>query len=120
VEDVVAVEVRLADGGARYFLTWGRIQDRVDPGPVCELVLRSTTPGSLRGDPVGARLCGTLREAAQSPEAPYFYECILSFCHRPIPFGDGYEAWRTDRDRAMQDGREISYCGRPPKPGPLA
>lgn len=40
VEHVVAVEVALTDGGKRYFLTWGRIQDAVDPAPLCEVVLR--------------------------------------------------------------------------------
>lgn len=39
MDDVVAVEVTLADGGLRYFVTWGRIQQTVDPEPVCKLVL---------------------------------------------------------------------------------
>jgi len=67
VDDVVAVEVRLADGGLRYFLTWGRIQDVVDPEPVCELVLRFSRGCALGGVPVSARVCDTLREAADSP-----------------------------------------------------
>lgn len=39
MEDLIAVEVRLADGQSRYFLTWGRIQQAADPGPVAALVL---------------------------------------------------------------------------------
>jgi hypothetical protein len=58
-------------------------------------------------------VCYTLREAADSPDAPYFYECYLSYCHRPIPRGNGYEAWRTATDEAMRRGRDIAYCGRP-------
>jgi hypothetical protein len=40
VDDVVAVKIGLADGKIGYFLTFGRIQDVVDPEPVCGLVLR--------------------------------------------------------------------------------
>jgi hypothetical protein len=116
MDDVVAIEVSLADGDVRYFLTWGRVQDTVDPGPVCDLVLRASAAFSLGGKPVTARMCTTLREAAQSPNAPYFYECFLTFCHQPIPYGEGYEAWRTATDLAMRAGKEISYCGRPPEP----
>src|SRR5262249_52096581 len=39
VDDVIAVRVTLADGGERYFLTWGRIQDVIDSAPVSALVL---------------------------------------------------------------------------------
>jgi hypothetical protein len=33
MDDVIAVKVELADGAARYFLAFGRIQDHVDPEP---------------------------------------------------------------------------------------
>ena len=36
MDDVVAVELGLGDGEPRYFLTWGRIQNAVDPAPVCD------------------------------------------------------------------------------------
>jgi hypothetical protein len=39
MDDIVAVEIRLATGENRYFLTWGRIQDAVEPKPLAELVL---------------------------------------------------------------------------------
>lgn len=113
VDDLVAVEVRLADGGSRYFLTWGRIQAVVDPEPVCELVLRFSQGCDLGGTAVSARVCYTLREAADSPDAPYFYECYLSYCRRPIPLGNGYKAWRTATDEAMRRGADIAYCGKP-------
>ncbi len=116
MDDLVAVEVCLADGDVRYFLTWGRIQDSVDPDPLCDVVLHASSSFSLGAAPVSARVCTTLREAAQSPNAPYFYECFLSFCHKPVPGDDDYEAWRTATDLAMRAGREISYCGRPPEP----
>jgi hypothetical protein len=114
MDDVVAVEVELDDGALRYFITWGRIQDAVDGRPVADLVLRHSRKFSLGAEPVRARLCGTLRVAALSDDAPYFYECLRQFS-AVIPFGETYEAWRTERAAAMEAGQEIAYCG---KPGP--
>jgi rod shape determining protein RodA len=67
----------------------------------------------LGGEPVSARLCGSVREAAESGSAPCFFESFLWFASRPIPFGGDYGAWRVERAEAMAAGREISYCGRP-------
>jgi hypothetical protein len=113
VEDVIAVAVRLADGRQRYFLTWGRIQDSIDPGPVCELVLRFSRSCSLGGVPVSARLCGTLREAADSPDAPYFYESFLACASQPPPAGEDYPAWKARVAEKMEAGQDIWYCGQP-------
>ena len=35
MDDVIAVEVRLADGAPRFFVTWGRIQSAADTEAVC-------------------------------------------------------------------------------------
>jgi hypothetical protein len=113
MEDVVAVEVELDDGQKRYFLTWGRIQDRVEGGPVAEIVLRNSARFSLGAVPVRARLCLHLRDAADSDAAPYFYEAYLPFARKPIPYGDGYEVWRRQRAAAMERGDEIAFCGNP-------
>jgi hypothetical protein len=113
VEDVVAVCVELDDGDRCYFVTWGRIQDAVDPLPLQELILRHAGSFSLGGEPVTARVCETMREAAMSESAPYFFESFLSFASTAIPFGDGYERWRAERAAAMSAGREIRYCGQP-------
>lgn len=113
MEEVVAVRVNLRGGGERFFLTWGRIQDRVDPAPLAELVLKHSRAFSLGDEPVTAIVCKTLREAASSPSAPYFHECLLAFASSPIPAGAAYEQWKDDRAAAMREGREISFCGRP-------
>jgi hypothetical protein len=112
MDDVVAVEVELDDGGKRYFLTWGRIQAAVD-SPVSALVLRHAQHFSLGGEVVRARLCLWLHEAAESDSAPYFYEAYLSFAQERTPLGGGYEDWRQERARAMESGKEIYYCGNP-------
>lgn len=94
--------------GAPYFLTWGRIQHAVSPQSLSDLVLRASRSFFLGGTPVSARVCNTLREAAESPDAPYFYECYLDFCHKPVPFGHAYIPWRAATDKATQTGREIA------------
>jgi hypothetical protein len=110
VDDVVAVEVRLEDQQRRYFMTWGRIQAVVDPGPLAELVLRHSQMFDLGGRPVSADVCLTLQAAR---DAPYFFEALIDFSRQAIPGNGEYEAWRAERAQAMAEGREISYLGRP-------
>lgn len=113
MDDVVAVEVQLDAGEFRYFITWGRIQDEVDPEPLAALVLEHSRQFSLGSPAQRARLCQSLREAADSGSAPYFYESILVFARQPIPVGPDYQEWRADRAAAMAVGKEIAYCGEP-------
>jgi hypothetical protein len=108
VEDIVAVEVTTNSGGTCYFLTWGRIQDRVDPGPLEALIMSVVSKFKTPGTPVQARLCGSLQEAR---DAPHFYECFFSFCQNPIPFGDGYDDWQRRMDERMRAGYEIAAIG---------
>lgn len=109
MEDLIAVRVWLESGEARYFVTWGRVQDAVDPDPVAQLVLEHSTTFSLGGRAVRAEVCQSLQEAR---EAPYFFEALFDFAQRPIPFGAQYEAWRAAKDTLMRSGKEISYLGR--------
>jgi hypothetical protein len=109
VEDVVAVTVTLDNGERRYFMTWGRIQNPVDPDPLAALVLRHAVGFDLGGRPVAAEVCPSLRDARQ---APYFYEALVSFGRCPILQGDGYEAWKRETSEAMESGRELYYLGR--------
>jgi hypothetical protein len=108
VEDIVAVEVRLADGQRRHFLTWGRVQDTVDPKPLAEVVLRNAHRFSLGGDPASARVLRDLRPAAS---APYFSECFFQMCQRPIPYGPEYERWRERVAAEQEEGNALWYLG---------
>src|SRR5438445_8817708 len=111
MDDVVAVAVALDSGDERYFLTWGRIQDPVDPSPLEAIVLEHSRSFSLGGDPVRARLCDSLKEASGER---YFHECFFDLCQRQIPFGEAtYQQWRQETDRRMRLGKEIWYLGRP-------
>jgi len=117
MEDVIAVEVRLDGGARRFFVTWGRIQDQVDPDPVCALVMRFAEGCSLGTRPVAARMCPALREAADTEDAPLFYEALARYSRNAIPFGDGYEEWREQIAEAMERGEQIYYCGQPVRRG---
>jgi hypothetical protein len=63
MEDVVAVRVDLGTGESRYFMTWGRIQDVVDPEPLEALVMRHASGYDLGGEPARALVCFALSES---------------------------------------------------------
>jgi hypothetical protein len=60
------------------------------------------------GQVATGRVCGTLQEAAN---APYFFEGFMYFCHRPIPYGDGYNRWSAKTRSEMEDGHGVYYLG---------
>ena len=108
VEDIVTVRLVLETGESRYFMTWGRIQDEVDPTRLEELVLAACGRFAIAGNAVSAHLCASLQEAR---DEPYFFEALFSFSQRPIPFGEGYEVWRQSMDERMRNGKEIYFLG---------
>ncbi len=103
----------MADGTKRYFLALGRIQDVVDPAGITALVLERSQVYDLQGRAVGAELCEMLREAADSGEAPYFFEALLSVTRERISFGKHYSRWRKRMRKEMTKGNHIAYCGGP-------
>ena len=122
MDDVIAVAVTLDNGERRFFVTWGRIQDPVDPEPVSEIVLRNASAYDLGGTPVRAEVCWSLQDASSEV---YFHEALLEFAMEPIPFGRGYQRWRKRKAAAMGSGKGLhrlaqrdsgvllSYLGRP-------
>ena len=108
MDDWVAVEVRTDTAQTGFFITWGRIQDAVDPGPLEGVILRAATRFQIGGKPLSARVCSSLKDAASQP---YFYEALLAIAQKPIPYGQGFEAWRRERAEAMNEGRDIYFLG---------
>ena len=43
MDDWVAVEVKTDSGRSGFFVTWGRIQERLDPGPLEALTQQVST-----------------------------------------------------------------------------
>jgi hypothetical protein len=110
MEDVVAVAVEFDTGSQCFFLTWGRIQDAVDPKPLEAIVLEASRQFDLGGTPIEARICNSLQDAAS---APNFYEALFAMSQRPIPFGNGYEEWRRRVDTEMREGKQLWFLGAP-------
>lgn len=116
MEDLVAVEVTLENGTARYFLTWGRIQDVVDPTELERIVLERSHRFSLGGRATKASLCAHLRDAR---DEPFFYEARWKFSQQPIPYGRRYQRWRRKTDQEMREGRHLYFLGsREPEDSP--
>ena len=108
MEDIVAVALSTTEGNVCYFVTWGRIQDPVDPEPLERVILKVADHFAIPGTPVSARLCDSLQDAR---EAPLFHEALFGFAQQPIPFGSGYEKWRRRMDKRMRSGKEVYFAG---------
>lgn len=108
MEDIVAVEVTLATDERRYFLTWGRIQDRVDPTALEGIILEHSTRFALGAIPTSAKLCPSLQAAKNET---YFFECYFQMCQKPAPYGSDYEQWRSEMDHQMRSGKELYFLG---------
>lgn len=109
MEDIVAVRVKLNSGTSRYFLTWGRIPDVVDPKPLLDIVAKNLNRFDLGGVPTAIELCFTLQDAS---EEPYFYETLFRMTQQKIPVGSGYRPWRKRVLGALKEGQELYYLGR--------
>jgi hypothetical protein len=110
MEDLVAVAVTLDDGSDVYFMTWGRIQEPVDPTQLEALVLSHASTFALGGRAVSARVCPSLQEAR---EQPYFFEAIFEFARDARGMFDDYDKWRSERSAAMDAGKDLYFLGRP-------
>ena len=81
MDDIVAIAIKLESGERRYFLTWGRIFDRIDGSRLEELALEAASHVQLDGSAVSAHLCDSLQSAAGEP---YFYESLFEMSQQPI------------------------------------
>jgi hypothetical protein len=108
METVVAVRVTNDMGQARYFVTWGRIQDNVDGTKLEDLVLRFAASYQIGGKLIRADVCDSLREASGEP---YFYEALLDFAGQP--WGEDIDAWRARIAEEMEAGAHLYFLGMP-------
>lgn len=109
MEDIVAVRVTLTSGRSRYFLTWGRIPEAIDPQPLLAIVRDNLHRFDLGGEPRAVDLCPSLQDASG---APYFFEALFQMGQKPIPFGPRYKSWSKRMLLAIQGGSELYYLGR--------
>jgi hypothetical protein len=110
MEDVIAVRVRLRRGGSRYFMTWGRLFDPVDPAQLEAVVREHLGKFDLGGDPVSVEICSTLQEASAQP---YFFEALWWFGQQEVPYGPAYKRWVSSKRRQLKGGHDLHYLGGP-------
>ncbi|WP_375504882.1 hypothetical protein [uncultured Jatrophihabitans sp.] len=113
VDHVVAVRLSMDDGSNRYFLALGRIFDAVEPDKLLAAVTDHAKVYDLQGTVASVHLCEMLREAADSSEAPYYFEAAQALGRVSIPFGKRYAKWQRRTRKAMRRGEHIHYCGGP-------
>ena len=99
MEDVVALKARKIDGSFVAVLAWGRIFHPIDPTELIDAFKESLHMDAELLDE--AVLCDSLAEVSHFK---YFYEGLLSFAMKPIPFGPGYDAWRDEKRREYATG----------------
>jgi hypothetical protein len=114
MEDVVGIRVRDAKNGWFGFVTWGRLWDPVDETELIRAVKPHLTGFHGITDPQEVHVCNSLRDLRS---AEYFYEALISFSWDCPPFGDSYDAWRKQKQRDVQDGRDIYFVGALPGHG---
>jgi len=109
MEDVVGL---IGIDSKRYsvaFMTWGRLFDRVDDSRLIEIV--SARSKNFVGAPIKSiRICGSLNDVSGYK---YFFDALLHFAWRPIPFGTKtYDRWRAATRKKLISGEELYFLGR--------
>jgi hypothetical protein len=107
MEEIVALRATLSSGEDRYFLTWGRLFDAVEPQGLIDAV-RPHVTRMARGEVSTLEVCDSLQDASGEP---YFYEGLFAFCQTPIPYGSHHEEWVSDMRERVTAGKEIYFLG---------
>jgi hypothetical protein len=108
MEDLVALRVTLTTGQKRYFLTWGRLYDPVEPAGLIEVVTPHVQRRSREGDVASIELCESLQEASNEP---YFYEGLFDMARDGPTYGPDYQAWAQAKRERLSEGKELYYLG---------
>jgi hypothetical protein len=108
MDDIIAVQLTDSKGEVHFFLTWGRIFDRIDPKTIEETVLRNAPKFGI-SKPKAAKICDSLNQASA---ARYFYECFFQLSREMMPIGaKPYAVWQAKMKRQILSGKQIFYCG---------
>lgn len=108
MEDVVGIKAKDRSGNIVAFMTWGRLFDPVEDDGLLKAVENQS--GSFAGGPmIDFSICRSLLDVA---DHQYFFEGLLHFAWRPIPFGEGYEQWRKQkRIELKESGKDLFFLG---------
>lgn len=108
MEDVVGIIGTDSKSRSVAFMTWGRLFDSIDESRLLKLVAEHS--GSYAGSPMKKfRLCNSLRDVSKYE---YFFEALLNFGWRRIPFGPKtYKRWRTATRKRLAGGKDMFFLG---------
>ena len=96
MDDIVAIKVRDAKEAKHYFLTWGRIFDRVEAKQLESVFAKHVSKFGLKRF-TEVSVCDSLQEASASH---YFHEAFFHISQEKIPFGkSAYGPWRAKAKR---------------------
>jgi hypothetical protein len=105
---VVAIEVKDSKANVHYFITWGRIFDRVNPNGLESIIAKHAPMFGIK-KPRFAAVCDSLQSASK---AQHFYEALMHFSQERIPSGKRtYSSWREKMKGQMLSGKQLFYCG---------
>lgn len=108
MEDVVAIVAKDRLGRQVGIMTWGRLFGALESKPLLREVKKHSK--TFDGGPMrDLTLCESLSQASKFA---YFYEALIHFSQRPMPFGKGYKAWqKRKRDELIYHGKGIYFLG---------
>lgn len=107
MEDIVGIRIKDSIKGEGAFITWGRLFDAVDDTKLLNIIKdQASLWGIYHLETI--ELCYSLQEIA---DQPYFHECLIKFIQEPIPYGEGYDLWKSKKKRALKKGKDIYFTG---------
>ena len=106
MEDIIAIKV-VTGSEKKFFLTWGRIFDRVDEQKIIDIIKGFLSVYRIK-EYQQIRVCESIQEASS---AKYFFECLFKMSQKKIPFGVGYKKWQSSMRKKIETGKEIYFLG---------
>jgi hypothetical protein len=107
MENIILIKVADQNKRKYYFLTWGRIFDRIDADLYSTIIRPHLTKFGIESA-ISFEVCNSLQEGAK---AQYFYENFFMMCQSKIPFGKKYNAWQKSMVKKIKSGKEIYFLG---------
>ena len=114
MDDVVAVccDLKMGDGSSRrrWYLTWGRTFEPVDPTQLIECV-RAFVLANWQVAEADVRVCESL---AAARDAKYFYDGLIYFARLSASAGYGTVQWIEEERARMLTGKSMYLAGDEP------
>ena len=108
MEDIIAIRVTDSRDRKHYFLTWGRVFNRIETDELFSAIKPHLKSFGIKNGR-HFHLCDSLREAVRQR---YFFEAFFKMTQEKIPYGvSSYPKWKSKQKARIKKGREIHYLG---------